>query len=134
MHGSVFFHHLLHWIGSFHPLVLALFGGASAAVHRWRQRLRENRAVSWPSAEGVIQAVTVTARHGYWAEVSYRYYALQEYRYGKYKRHFRKKAAAEKFADSLRGRTVPIRFRDSDPTVSVVMERDLQLHGILQPQ
>jgi hypothetical protein len=40
----------------------------------------------------VVQATTVGTQNGSWVEAQYRYYALQEYRYSKYRRHFWKKA------------------------------------------
>jgi hypothetical protein len=71
---------------------------------------------------------------GYWVEVSYRYYAMQEYRYGKYERHFRKKASAEAFAETMRGRSLQVRYREDSPDASVLMERDLEMAGALQLQ
>jgi hypothetical protein len=82
----------------------------------------------------VVQATTVGTQNGSWVEAQYRYYALQEYRYGKYRRHFRKKAQAEEFADAIRGLSLQVRYREDNPNVSVVMERDLELAGILQPR
>jgi hypothetical protein len=65
-------------------------------------------------------------------EVAYRYYARQEYRYGKYRRHFVRKAAAKAFAEAIRGRSIQVRFREDNPGESIVLEQDLQLIGVLQ--
>ena len=82
----------------------------------------------------MVQAKTVRTQNGSWVEVQYRYYALQEYRYGKYRRHFRKKAQAEEFAEAIRGRSLQVRYREDNPNVSVIMERELELAAILQPR
>lgn len=120
------------WLFNFHTLVVWLFGGFGVAIHKWRQRARENRAASWPSTDAVIQAIHLKPNNGYWVEIDYRYYAHQEYRYGKYRRHFRRKSKAQEFADSARGRTLLVRYNDSDPNLSVIMERDLHMTGQLQ--
>jgi hypothetical protein len=125
-------HDILRLLGPFQHFFYIAAGAIAVAGHRYWQKIRENRATGWPSADGVIQAATVKAHNGYWVEVQYRYYALQEYRYGKYRRHFRKKAQAEQFAESIRGRTVQIRYREDNPDVSVLMEREMELAGALQ--
>jgi hypothetical protein len=81
----------------------------------------------------MVQTATLKKEQfGSWVEVSYRYYAQQEYRYGKYRRHFARKAAAEAFAAAIRGRSMQVRFRDDKPNESVVLEQDLRMTGILQ--
>ena len=65
-------------------------------------------------------------------EVAYRYYARQEHRYGKYRRPFARKAAAQAFADAIRGRSIQVRYREDNPNESVVLEQDLQMTGVLQ--
>ena len=127
-------HHLWRILERFDYLATFAIGGVVVAVRRYWQKLREDRAASWPSADAVIQAVIVRPQDGYDVQVSYRYYAMQEYRYGKYSRHFRSKAPAEEFADALRGRSLQIRYNDAKPEVSVLMERDLELVGALQGQ
>lgn len=125
-------HELWRFVGPFQHLFYLAFGAVAIFLRRYWQRVRENRAAGWPSANGEIQAATVRTANGSWVEVQYRYYALQEYRYGKYRRHFRKKADAENFAAAIRGRSVQVRYREDNPDVSVVMERDLELTGALQ--
>jgi hypothetical protein len=122
---------LWHLLNHFHYLVPLLFGGTAAIVTRYRQKLREGRAGGWPSTDAVIQSARVMQRNGYTVEVSYRYWAQQEYRYGKYLRRLPKKDAAERFAESVRGRTVQVRYRQDKPGDSVLMERDLELAGAL---
>ena len=126
-------HHLAPFAAAFHSLIAVAAGAAVVLVRNWWQRLREGRAAMWPSATGEVQSVDLKkAQPGYWAIVSYRYYAQQEYRYGKYRRHFRNKAAAQAFADALRGRTLQVRFRSEKPQESVLLEQDLQMTGVLQ--
>ena len=124
-------HYLWRIFDHFEYVGTFLLGGAAVAVRRYWQKLRETRAAGWPSAEATIQSATVQAHEGYDVQVTYRYYALQEYRYGKYSRHFRKKEAAEQFAEGIRGRSLQIRYREDNPEVSVLMERDLELTGAL---
>lgn len=125
-------HELWRFIGPFQHFFYIAFGAIAVAFRRYWQKIRENRAAGWPSADGTIQAATVRTQNGTWVEVQYRYYAMQEYRYGKYRRHFRKKADAEAFAETIRGRSLQVRYREDNPAVSVIMERDLELAGVLQ--
>lgn len=119
-------------LSNLHLVVVPLVGAGLAVLQRFRQRMRENRAAAWPSSEAVVQSVDIQKRHGNWVTIRYRYYARQEYRYGSYRRRFGKMAAAQSFADAARGRTFQVRFNESDPNTSVLMERDLQLGGLLQ--
>jgi len=126
-------HHLAPFVGAFHSFVALIIGAVIVAVRKYAQRLRENRAAMWPSADGQVQTATVKkSQYGSWVEVSYRYYARQEYRYGKYRRHFARKATAQAFADAIRGRSLQVRFREDNPNESVVLEQDLQMTGVLQ--
>lgn len=126
-------HHLAPIVGSLHYFIAFIVGAAAVAIRKYLQRLRESGAAMWPSADGQVQTATVKkSQYGSWVEVSYRYYARQEYRYGKYRRHFSRKAAAEAFAEAIRGRSIQVRFREDNPAESVVLEQDLQMIGVLQ--
>jgi hypothetical protein len=127
-------HHLWRIVARFDYLATFAMGGLVVTVRRYWQKLREDRAASWPSADAVIQSVIVLPHDGHDVQISYRYYAMQEYRYGKYSRHFRSKTPAEQFADAIRGRSLQIRYDETNPEVSVLMERDLELVGALQGQ
>lgn len=128
-----FWHHFLRWSGAFHSLFAFLIGGLAIAFRKFWQRMRENRAAAWPSADGQVQTATVKKQQGgCWVEVSYRYYARQDYHYGKYRRYFRSKKQAEAFAEAIRGRSVQVRYRDDNPADSVLLEQDLQMTGVLQ--
>jgi hypothetical protein len=126
-------HHLAPLAGTFHYPLAFIIGAVAVAIRKYLQRIRENRAAMWPSADGQVQTATVKKQQqGCWVEVSYRYYAQQEYRYGTYKRHFARKAPAEAFAEAIRGRSVQVRFRDDKPSESILLEQDLQMIGVLQ--
>ncbi|HEX3661016.1 MAG TPA: DUF3592 domain-containing protein [Acidobacteriaceae bacterium] len=125
--------HLAPFAGAFHSLIALAAGAGAVLLRNWWQRVRENRAAMWPSAPGEVQGATVKkSQQGSWVQVSYRYYARGEYRYGQYRRHFRRKAAAEAFAEAIRGRSLQVRFQEDKPGESVLLERDLQMSGMVQ--
>lgn len=126
-------HHLAPFAGAFHSLIAVAAGAALVFLRNAWQRVRENRAVQWPSATGEVQSAEVRrAQHGSFVLVTYRYYVQGEYHSGRYRRHFRRKAAAQTFADAIRGRSLQVRFRQDNPNDSILLERDLQMTGILQ--
>lgn len=120
-----------HILAPFHSFIAIGAGAAAVGISKWRQKLRENRAAMWPSADAEVQSVQVKHQHGSWVVVQYRYYAVQEYRYGKYRRHFSRKNAAQIFADAMRGRHMQVRYREDEPGISVVLESDLRMSGAL---
>jgi hypothetical protein len=126
-------HHLWRLSGAFHSMFAFVIGGVAIAIRQFWQRVRQNRAAAWPSADGQVQTATVKKQQGgCWVDISYRYYARQDYHYGKYRRYFRRKADAEAFAEAIRGRSVQVRYRDDNPADSVLLEQDLQMTGVLQ--
>jgi hypothetical protein len=128
-----FWRYLAPLAGALHYLIPLVIGGGLVAVRKFMQRIRENRAAMWPSADGFVQAVEVKRhQHGYWAEISYRYYAQQQYHYGKYHRYFVRKAAADSFTQAMRSRSLQVRFREDKPDESVILEQDLRMTGVLQ--
>ena len=126
--------HWWHWLNHFQfteYLLPVLVGAISPYVRDLWQHSRESRATSWPSGDAVVQSAHVKQPKGELVEVSYRYYALAEDRYGKYHRHFRRKADAENFAGAVRGVSLPVRYQPDKPGVSVMIERDLQMAGLV---
>jgi hypothetical protein len=126
-----------HWwrllspfLGVLHNLWPLLLGGGAGGGALW-QKLRQRRAAAWPSADGEVLHADVRHKQGYLVVVEYRYYARSEYRYGKYSRHFRRKKAAEQFADALHGRHLQVRYQADKPEISVVLEDDLRMTGAL---
>lgn len=133
LHANHDWHYYWRFLGEFHLLVPVALGGGGVAVHKYLQKARESRAAMWPSASAEVQSATLKKRHGYWAvDVSYRYYAQQEYRYGKYRKDFRRRPAAETFAAAIRGKQVQVRYQPDQPETSVLMEHDLRLSGALE--
>ena len=112
-------------------LLPVVIGAVAPLVRHARQRVQESRAASWPAADAVVQSASVKQPGGQVVEIGYRYYALAEYRYGKYQRHFRKKSEAEEFAGAVRGLTLPVRYRPDNPAASIMVERDLQMAGLV---
>jgi|GEM_PF-6084121 len=129
-------HHWLHpldILGLSHSLIALVLGGGGVLVHRYLQKMHEGRAATWPSASANVQAATVRRWHGYWnVDVSYRYYAQQEYRYGRYRRDFLRRPPAEAFAAAIRGKQVQVRYRPDQPETSTLMKQDLRLSGALE--
>lgn len=128
----------IHWLrllssffGLFHNLWPLLFGGAAGGGALW-QKLRQRRATAWPSADGEVQHTGVDHKQGYRVTIEYRYFARSEYHNGKYVRRFRSKQQAEQFADALHGRHIQVRYQEDKPDVSVVLEDDLRMTGVLQ--
>ena len=131
LHANHDWHYYWRFLSEFHFLVPVAVGGGGVAIHKYLQKAREGRAAMWPSAEAVVQSATVKKRQSNWVvEVSYRYYAQQEYRYGKYRRYFRLNETAEGFAAAIRSHQIHVRYREEMPNVSVLVERDLQEIGL----
>ncbi len=119
-----------HVLRSFHSFLALVFGAAAVARKKWQQQRRQQRAAMWPSADAVIQSVPIRPQQGYWVEAEYRFFAHQEYHYGKYRRHFFRKASAEQFASAIAGRHVQVRYHEEDPEISVLLDRDLEMTAI----
>ena len=110
------------------PGFIAAFG-----FQKFRQKFRQRKAVEgWPATEATIQICRVHKEHGrkFWAEVTYSYF-VGEYRSGTYIRNFRKEEQADDFVRQLRDRRIQIRYKESDPENSVILDRDLELIGLL---
>lgn len=116
-----------HVLRGFHSLILTIFGFGAVAFKTWQQRRRQQRAAMWASSDAIIQSVPLRPQHGYWVEAEYRFYVRQEFHYGKYRRHFFRKASAEQFASAIQGRHVQVRYNEEDPEYSVLLDRDLEM-------
>lgn len=127
---------LIHW-----RLILLLvlkllktFGlipGAMAAywVRRIFQKWRQQRAFEgWPTTEASIYSCKVEHEgpRRIWAEIAYTYF-VGEYRSGTYLRNFRREQDADEFVRQIKDRRVQIRFKESDPKTSTILDRDLEL-------
>jgi hypothetical protein len=105
--------------------------GAAGGQQIW-QKLRQRRAAGWPSADGEVLWTKIESKHGQTVIVEYRYFARSKFHEGKYYRHFRRKAQAQQFADALYGRHIQVRYQEDKPEVSVVLDDDLRMTGVMQ--
>lgn len=121
-----------HFAGAYHWAIAWAVGAAAVPASKYWQRLRENRAATWPSADATVQSATVRKKKNDWiVEISYRYHAPQGQREGKYRRSFRYHAGAEAFAAAMQGRHLLVRYKEDNPRVSVLTSQDLRLTGVL---
>jgi hypothetical protein len=120
---------------------LGLVGGAGAAigVQRLYQKWRQNRALGWPTANATILWGKIRVddrgffRNKRWVELTYSYYA-GEYRSGIYLRRFRREEDAEEFIRQTKDKQIQVRYNESAPEKSVILDRDLEMIALLTPQ
>ena len=135
--GHVPWHLIL--LGSIKLLkTFGLIPGAIAAfgLRKLFQKLRQKRAIAgWPATEATIQSAKVHQEgvRRYWAEITYSY-CVGEYRAGTYLRRFRKEDDADEFVRQLRDKRIQVRYKDSDPDNSVILDRDIEMVALLTPQ
>jgi Protein of unknown function (DUF3592) len=112
------------------PGTLAAFG-----IKKFWQKQRQKRAMDgWPTTEATIQIGRVHQEgRRYWAEITYSYF-VGEYRSGTYIRNFRSEADAADFVRELKDRRLQVRYKEANPENSVILDRDLELIGLLAPQ
>jgi hypothetical protein len=108
-----------------------LFPGAVAAffAQRWLQRWRQGRAQEgWPSVDGVVVSGKVVDEgwRNYWAEIRYSY-CVGEYRAGVYVRKFSHSDDAAEFVRELQDKRPRVHYKESDPDVSTLLNRDLEI-------
>lgn len=133
----------LNWgpilVGAFKLLKgFGLLPGAIAAigVRKLYQKWRQRQAIAgWPATGATIQSGVVHQKgaRSHWAEITYSYY-VGEYRAGHYVRHFRKEEQASEFIRQLKDKRIQVRYNDADPDKSVILERDLEMVALLQPE
>ena len=113
------------------PGFIAAFG-----IQKFRQKYRQRKAVEgWPATEATVQIGRVhqDGPRNYWAEITYSYF-VSEYRSGTYIRHFKTEDQAADFVREMKDRRIQVRYKESDPENSVILDRDLELIGLLVPQ
>jgi hypothetical protein len=119
------------------PLILKLlkaFGlipGFMAAygIRKLFQKWRQKHAMDgWPSTEARILWGMVHSEgpRRIWAEITYSYY-VGEYRSGTYLRVFRREEDADEFVRQIKDRKLQIRYKESNPEASTILECDLQM-------
>ena len=96
----------------------------------WASRLG---ARSWPVMKGHVEYGTVMQHRDletwllfptYTAEVSYSYSVAGEYYSGHIERSFFRQSSAQKFVESLKGKGVFVRYKQSSPDISVLRSSD----------
>ena len=118
--------------------VFGLIPGAIAAfgVRKLYQKWRQNKAMAgWPVTDATILSGQVhqDGPRRFWVEITY-YYFVQEYRSGTYVRRFRKEEDADNFIRQVKDRRLQVRYNDSEPDQSVILDRDLEMIALLNPQ
>jgi hypothetical protein len=114
-----------------------LIPGALAAygVRKFYQRFRQKKAMEgWPGTEATIQWGKVH-RDGrrFWAEITYSYF-VGEYRSGTYVHRFSREEQAEEFVRQLKNKRIHVRYKEADPSNSVILDREIELIALLEPQ
>jgi hypothetical protein len=121
--------------------LLAKFGlipGVAAGywIKRLYQRRRQNKAFAgWPSTEARIQygKVQSDGPKQFWVELTYTYF-IGEYRSGMHVHRFRKSDDADEFLHQVKDKKVQARYNPSNPDESVILDRDLEMVALLEPQ
>lgn len=126
----------IHWRLLFLLIVklLKTFGlipGALGAywARKLFQKWRQKRAIDgWPATEARVLWGKVQSEgpRRIWVEITYSYY-VGEYRSGTYLRVFRRAEDADDFVRQIKDKTVQIRFKESDPETSTILDRDLEM-------
>jgi hypothetical protein len=108
-----------------------LVGGWLLSSWRW---LKRRRAAGWPTADGRIESTEVTkpnfsftTKRGYYlAQSGYSYSVAGSIHSGLYKREFPTQPAADDFVRYLKGKAVAVRYSPSKPSLSMVLEPDIE--------
>jgi hypothetical protein len=105
-------------------------------LRRWQKRRREENAQGWPSVEGRItggKVVPVPKTTRFLATLSYIFF-LQEYYTGKYTHEFSKESDADDFVRTMKDQRVHIRYKQSNPGMSVLEQSVVEQHIQLAPR
>ena len=117
--------------------ILGLPLGAAAAlgIRKLYQKWKQNQALAWPVANGIILggSVQTGGRGMVWVELTCSYFAA-EYRAGKHLHRFRRTEQAEEFIRQVKDKQIQVRYKESDPDKSVILDRDLEMIALLTPQ
>jgi hypothetical protein len=99
-------------------------------IRKFLQHLRERRGENWPVVMGVITSCDVSVFHGQFTDhavgvLGYSYAVNGTYFSGYFKRQCFDEQAAWTFVDTMRDQNVLIRYSPAQPSVSLILERDL---------
>jgi hypothetical protein len=101
-------------------LAAAIVGGEYG--RRKFQESLQKTAVGWPSTDGTIQWAKVEKIPGtlrFVVNLTYTYF-VGGYRAGDFAQEFRREQEACDFAHRMRGRRIQIRYKKSDPEISIL--------------
>lgn len=100
------------------------------------QKWRQQRAVDgWPVTEATILwgKVEKEGPRRFWAEITYSY-CVGEYRSGTHLRRFKREEDADDFIRLIKDKRLQIRYKESAPENSTILDRDLELVAPMQMQ
>lgn len=109
---------------------LLAFSAIALSIRKFAQKVRKRYRENWPTVMGVITNCDVSVFHGRFTDhaigiLGYSYVVGGTYFSGYFKRQYFDEQAAWTFADSMRDQDVLIRHSPTQPSVSMIFERDL---------
>jgi hypothetical protein len=116
--------------------LIFVFAWGAIYVRRWLKQRRESIAQSWPSVDGLIvftSVLPIPKRTRFHAKIQYTYF-VDEYRTGTYMHEFSREVEADDFARELKDKRVQIRYKQSNPDVSVLEQSVVEQHVLLAPR
>ena len=139
-HIAISWHDILRfghvWIYALKYPLAFIAGWAGIHIQRWRKQRAENAAQGWPSVNGRISSgdfkeIPKTKR--WLATLNYTYF-VGEYYTGKYVHEFQSAEEAGDFVRTMKDKNLPIRYKESDPSKSVLEQRAIEQHILLAPR
>jgi Protein of unknown function (DUF3592) len=112
--------HIIRCIIEATALAVAFVGGEFG--RRKFQESLQKTAADWPSADGTIQWAKVERMpqsRRFVVNLTYTYF-VGKYRAGDFAQEFRKEWEADAFAIRVRSRGIQIRYKKSDPEISII--------------
>ncbi len=129
-------HHPRLWADVFKYTLYLVGGWGVVLFRRWKKTHDENIAQGWPSTEGRIQdgkVARIPKTTHFLATLTYTYF-IEEYRTGKYTHEFSKESDADDFIRQMKGKSIQIRYKQSDPNKSVLEQSVIEQHILLAPR
>ena len=114
----------------FIPAILLAWFFTGKMRAKLRQKARERQVENWPPITATIDVIAVVKQNigekasFYMAELTY-FYRNPELQMGEYQRRFGANDQAKAWAAQFKGRTVLVHVNPTDPSDSVLLERDL---------
>lgn len=114
-----------------YSLVVAAFWIPALVLRRTGRLLKEVGVENWPRANGTVTVANVNVIHGWivdyaLGQLGYSYKVSGEYYAGSVTRQYPDEQAAWDFVDAHRNQPVFVRYRDSNPQMSSLLEVDQQ--------